>query len=290
MKLTKARDSPRRQHVSRLRLRSLTQAFGDNTHRSIMGMVCIYCRGSSDTTHGLAHVFPEAVVANAVTLPLGTVCDRCNNYLSSLDTILAAHPWISFAVQSLGLPGKQRRVRKELSGVSRNVRPGWVTVETAEPRTVVARDGTRTTTFEPLIDSRFDLKGFRRALYHVGLNSVAHRHGAAGALSAEYDEVRRYVRYPHKGEEWGFAQRVAPLDRIRDEVGVDHVAAGDRELVCIVAFNFSFYVDLQRPDALKNPAALGLPSDTEYLHPGYQLPRYSKGRRRFRVSIELPHK
>ena len=251
-------------------------------------MTCLYCRRPSGSAKGLSHVFPEAVVANGVTLPIGAVCDGCNNYLSGLDTIIASHPYISLAVQFLGLPGKRRRVRQELGGVSRGVRPGWITVETSEPKTTVAPDGTSTTSYQPLIDSRFDLSGFRRALHHIALNSIAYRHGQEKALAAEYDEARRYVRFPRKGEEWGFAQHARSLHRIHDEVGIDHIVTGDHELVRIVAFNLSFYVDLRRPDGLKDVAMLDIPGQVDYLQPGYRLPRHGKGRTRYRISIELP--
>lgn len=77
-------------------------------------MNCIYCKQNSDKTKGIAHIFPEGLMKNEYTLPKGFVCDKCNQYLSDLDTALIHHNHIWPWVMIMQLPGKSGKPRQSL--------------------------------------------------------------------------------------------------------------------------------------------------------------------------------
>ena len=61
-------------HISVLKMKSPSGTRALGAHEQI-SMHCIYCREPSDDALGVAHVFPEAIAQNDITLPKGTVCD-----------------------------------------------------------------------------------------------------------------------------------------------------------------------------------------------------------------------
>src|SRR5688572_6854486 len=82
---------------------------------------CLYCRKDASDAVGEAHVLPEGFAANSRALPIGSVCDGCNNYLGrKLDQMFVKHPAISLMVQFLGLPGKSGKPRVRLGVIERN--------------------------------------------------------------------------------------------------------------------------------------------------------------------------
>lgn len=172
-------------------------------------MDCIYCRRDSGPEPGIAHIIPEALVRNNATLPRGAVCDECNHRLGQLDSALVGHPAISFAIQFFGLPGKRRRPRERIGPVSRQTNGRhWqlsskATIEGIDSST----GGKRTARFTIAPEPSFDLLLFRRALHHVALNYLAAIRGTSFVLESQFDDVRRYVRRPHRGEAWYFGER-----------------------------------------------------------------------------------
>jgi HNH endonuclease len=172
-------------------------------------MRCIYCLESSDDAKGLAHVIPEGIAANDLTLPRGAVCDSCNTYLGhELDAVMIAHPVLALIIQFLRLPGKDGSVRKRLGNVASDVHPNAITIPCEMPRRVQGSDGRWESVVEPLVDPRFDFRRFRRALHHVAFNALTLRDGMERALENMYDPVRRYIRQPLQNESWAFVQYV----------------------------------------------------------------------------------
>lgn len=92
-------------------------------------MRCMYCLETADSAKGLAHVIPEAIAANGLTLPRGAVCDSCNSYLGhELDGVLSAHPVLALIIQFLRLPGKNDSVGKRLGNVASDIHPRGITI------------------------------------------------------------------------------------------------------------------------------------------------------------------
>lgn len=165
--------------------------------------VCIYCRATTQRSDGLAHVLPEAISKNDLTLPRGSVCNACNGYLGRLDTAVANHREISVAIQAFGLIGKTGRKRRQLGRMKRvgshdsfTVRMEATDIESLRMDgpgrvDVVLRKTPGWTEFR-----------FVRGIYHIAFNLVALHRGPSFVLRGEFDPVRKYIRAPKRREVW----------------------------------------------------------------------------------------
>lgn len=45
-------------------------------------MRCLFCKNDSSTTKSIEHIIPESLGNKTLVLPLGYVCDKCNNYFA----------------------------------------------------------------------------------------------------------------------------------------------------------------------------------------------------------------
>ena len=43
-------------------------------------MRCLFCKQDSSSTKSVEHIIPESIGNKTLILPLGYVCDKCNNY------------------------------------------------------------------------------------------------------------------------------------------------------------------------------------------------------------------
>jgi hypothetical protein len=110
---------------------------------------CIYCRSITSGAEGEAHVFPEAIVANVMTLPPGTVCDKCNHYCGhELDSAVVRFPFIAMVIQLLALPGKKGKPRKELGRIERLPNENTIRFDIQEPIIERNSDGSRSAVVE----------------------------------------------------------------------------------------------------------------------------------------------
>lgn len=254
-------------------------------------MRCIYCLENSSATRGLAHVAPEGLGPHDLTLPLGAVCDACNNYLSRLDTAFLAHPVVSLAIQFLGVHGKDRRPRAQLGNVRRDVHPGTITIPVAEPIVVAHPDGSRTATVTPLVAREFDLSRFRRALFHIAFNTVAAQDGVERVLGSTFDSARRYIRAPLKNERFAFAQYINLERGFAPDLLLYLGRHKEAEIAAImVAKAAVFAVDLADTGQLSAWAAKELPAGHQIVGADVDVPREPKAKnaKRYRISIELP--
>lgn len=254
-------------------------------------MRCIYCLEDSSRSRGVPHVLPEALAQNDLVLPVGAVCDACNHYLGhELDTALAAHPVVSLLIPFLRLPGKRGKLRDRVGNVASDVHPGGITVPCAEPKITVAPDGSQSATVQPLLAPTFDLLRFRRALHHVGFNALVHRDGVERAYGGEYDEVRRYVRRPHKGESWSYGQYIDLARGIARDISIVRLQTPDSEFpILIVGKAAVFGVDLRNTGALATIVEREYPVGAEVVSANYRhtKTRATKGGSQYRFTIEL---
>jgi hypothetical protein len=45
-------------------------------------LVCLFCKGSTETSVSIEHIVPESLGNIELVLPAGVVCDKCNNYFA----------------------------------------------------------------------------------------------------------------------------------------------------------------------------------------------------------------
>ncbi len=214
--------------------------------------ICIYCKCDSSSSTSIPHVMPEALASNELILPIGTECDACNAYAGNkLEQNLIRYPDIAFAIQFLGTPGKRGKPRSKVGGVVRKrVDPLHVSVSLkALGKLVMTADGKRTLEGRVPPQSDFDFLRFRRALHHIGLNTVAAQQGADAALESRFDNVRRYVKHPKpRDESWPYGQiRRGDFPRL---IGVGMIEYENIELVGIHVFNLILLVDLSHTGLL----------------------------------------
>lgn len=252
-------------------------------------MRCIYCLEDSSRSKGRAHVFPEAVKHNDDVLPLGAVCDACNNYLGELDNIVAAHPFISLAIQFHAVPGKRRRPRVRVGGIDRTAYPGSITIPCSEPVKVVGRNGDRSWRVQPLLDPSFDLARFRRGLHHIAFNLVAQMDGIDRVYERPFDRAREYIPRPKPGDCWEYAQYVISLEQI-DNVMLGGIYKSDvDEFVGLRFFNTAFFVDLLTVGRLRPFIIAHQPEGTVMVGPDFVTKAQTRavGHKRYRLTIEL---
>jgi hypothetical protein len=246
---------------------------------------CIYCQKEHVPTGELVHVFPEAIVANTLHLPHGTVCGKCNNYCGhELDSIVAEHPFISIIIQFLQLPGK-RGLRSTIGPVKR-LDDGSIAIELSPAHVSKTADGGRVTVGP---DHNFDFARFRRAIHHISFNLFACDAGADQARKQHFDPVRRYIRQPRPGEAWTIVQSALPLDHIRPVVTGRRVQEAPGETILLRIFNTDFYVDLLNRGGLPLWANKTLGEGATEIAPDWipgRTPRL--GKHRFRLRIEPP--
>jgi hypothetical protein len=246
------------------------------------GVNCIYCRALTDGSEGVAHVFPEGLVSNDVTLEPGAVCDACNNHLgTNLDAALVDHPLISFAIQWLGLRGgKEGKVRLSIGDIERDPRGQSITipVEIDEDSVMWDQEGriaSRDVEVAQLAKFGADEWRFSRALYHVGLNVIAHAEGPEFALHADFDPVRRYVRTPDRKDRWPYAIRSGELRRIPELIRADTVPGAPDGVLRLVLFQTEVWVDLRNRPTFRDWVDEALPDDVTF-----RVPRRPSGQRR----------
>ncbi len=158
---------------------------------------CIFCKDSNGKFSSEEHPLPESLGNYNTTLPIGFVCDNCNNtILSKLDTILInATP-----LRSLYVPytkaGKfpeenYQNVQFEKIGpahlrINAKDKTGFIKNEELLP------DG-KVKFSLPTLKFKFVPKEVARALYKVGLEMIAFHQGKAAALDKKYDKARDFI-------------------------------------------------------------------------------------------------
>lgn len=237
-------------------------------------MRCIYCLECSDTARNIPHAFPESIARNEYVLPVGAECDPCNAYLGhELDNELVAHPIISLMLQFLELPGKKGKPRKMLGNVTLNLEERWIAVPTEEPRVVTHADGSRSATARPLIDGRFNLWRFRRALHRVAFNAIALQHGVDHVLAPRFDAARRYIRFPARSESWPYVQAANLLGPFPRETVISLFSTPNTEIVAFSIVAAAFAVDLLNSGQLFDWAKERFDPDTQFIDASYRPPR-----------------
>jgi hypothetical protein len=206
--------------------------------------ICIYCKKESTSTKGLAHVLPEAIFTNDIVLPIGVVCDSCNNYLAELDKVLMLHNHIGPIIQILGLPGKSGKVRKKIGHVERNNNASHWRIQVKQKditKFVFDSAGVHVEVKSP---SEFDDLKFRRALHHVTLNFLALSRSADYVLDDKFNPARNYIRQPREDEKWPYLQVIAKSDENRKICTITEVLEAPGKTILLQILGDDFYVDL----------------------------------------------
>lgn len=203
-------------------------------------MKCIYCQEDSSDSTRAAHIVPEGLVANDVTLPLGAECDGCNAYAGQLENAFVHHNRLWFPILFTGAPGKGGKPRKQFGSVKKvgkqkfRIRARDDQIDFSDGRLHIQTEN----------PEQYDAGKFRRCLYHIGLNYLAWKKGVEEAHKQRYDPVREYVRYGGRHDAWPYAQVCRPDDEFRRNLHIGHVPEAPGYTVELRTFIDDFYVDV----------------------------------------------
>ncbi len=190
-------------------------------------MHCIFCKKDSSTSRSVEHIIPESIGNIDHILPVGTVCDSCNNYIGrEVEKPFLDSLYIKERRFYAGLSNKEKRIppiegihlqsltpiqlikspagQQICVGAAPNVdETRWVkSLLNKQSGSLIIPVGTKP---EDYVISRFIAK--------VGLEVLAHRIlNVPGGLSEiidkpELDELRRYVRWGSHITDWPYSFR-----------------------------------------------------------------------------------
>ena len=74
-------------------------------------MKCLFCKQSSTDTKSVEHVVPESLGNTKFILPLGYVCDKCNNYFArEVEKPFLELPELRLLRFQEGIPNKKNKM------------------------------------------------------------------------------------------------------------------------------------------------------------------------------------
>src|SRR5687768_18410135 len=77
-------------------------------------MDCLFCERSSIDSKSVEHIIPESLGNTVYILPVGVVCDKCNNYFSrEIEGPLLSHNFFRQKRHCLGILSKKGRIPDE---------------------------------------------------------------------------------------------------------------------------------------------------------------------------------
>lgn len=143
-------------------------------------MRCIFCKQDSATSKSVEHIVPESLGNKEHVLPIGAVCDDCNQYFArKVERPVLESPMFCLLRANMVIPNKRGRI------------PKW------QPE-----DG----------KERPDYRQMGRFLAKIGLEVLAHKILSVPSWNDELvdqpalDEIRRFARY-NEGPDWPFTVR-----------------------------------------------------------------------------------
>jgi hypothetical protein len=159
--------------------------------------VCLYCKRQNRAFTSGEHVVPHSLGNDTLILPVGVVCDDCNNRkLAKVDQALQEFPLLKLSKALLGIRSKSGRYPPAtLPGLQISSRQrGNVHLKFTESAIVHPEpDGVRFTLPNCTEPDPKELRRFLRALFKIGLALVYLDEGPEQALSERYDPVRRRI-------------------------------------------------------------------------------------------------
>lgn len=163
-------------------------------------MVCIYCLKDSSNSESSEHVTPASLGCTDI-LPMGYVCDHCNNYFSKIDNVILHNNHISLTVGGEQIPNRQGKLRDAIGPFRFMPQKGHVQINLGPVKITPA---TREATFTLQQPKEFDELLFARGLHKVAFNCFAKRFGYSEALQDRFKKIRSYVRCAKKEELWPY--------------------------------------------------------------------------------------
>ena len=203
-------------------------------------MRCLFCKADSSQSRSVEHAIPEALGNRTFVLPVGVVCDGCNNYFA----VKVEGPLLKTgSLQQLrarqGVPSKRGRIMPVLGRfedidadlAAYRLNAGQVLLATTELSAApMVSDALRNGLGGLFVHEeppRLDQRLFSRLIAKIALELIAERicHVPGweefGIDHPQFDPIRGYARFGH-GPPWPVLSR-----RIYDEEATILPASGD---------------------------------------------------------------
>jgi hypothetical protein len=189
-------------------------------------MRCIFCKKDSSTSRSVEHIMPEAIGSKKRVLPLGVVCDQCNNYFArEVELPVLNHPSMRNVRAWYQVPnkrGKSPSLHGHIAGTDiaiglRLDHDGKIQIEPERARDIKhVRNEIKRGFVKPLlfkIEMNPPKREMSRFLCKMALETVAETFasqagGTEFVVDAEfYDNIRNYARYGTNYPDWPYSQR-----------------------------------------------------------------------------------
>jgi len=187
------------------------------------------------------HLVPEGLGNKEIVLPVGVVCDRCNNeVLSQLDTALIELGPIALLRVKYGVPTKAGKMPKAQlkDALWRRTSPGHVHIRAASKKSFTERpDGLHFTFHNSYPMNAERTRVLTRALFKMALGLIYLEEGSDTALSERFRPIREIIR--GKKPFHGYLLLASNEEYIRrgiTQVGIqyEHVADPDKRTIIFV--------------------------------------------------------
>jgi HNH endonuclease len=189
-------------------------------------MRCIFCKKDSSGSRSVEHIMPESIGNKRRTLPVGVVCDACNNYFArKVEEPILSHTWMRNLRAWQQVPNKKGTYPSMLGHIAGtdvciNMRlgsSGDLQFETERKREASALQTALSRGLEPplifTIEDDPPPKEMSRFLCKMALENVAELFSRDESSlpivvdGAYFENIRAYARYGSQLAEWPFSQR-----------------------------------------------------------------------------------
>jgi hypothetical protein len=192
---------------------------------------CLFCRQSNGGFTSVEHILPESLGNKDVVLPVGVVCDRCNNgVLASIDQALGGFLPIEMMKTWHGIPSKSGKLPefKFDNGSMRCRRPGdlFLMLDSAKGQPEAPTPPAGQASFAFSAARRRDttprrLRDVQRALLKMAVEFAWLDLGEDQALGSSFDHARERVLSSGHGGYIVYPEKVQP----REEIEVQYMPA-----------------------------------------------------------------
>lgn len=203
--------------------------------------ICIHCKKDSSSSRKKAHVIPEGLLSNEITLKQGVECDDCNESFSKIENSFIYHNRIHSQIMVLRAPGKRKRARQEMGPYKFNEQTGKINVRSRVNSISIDSDGSvKVTIPDP---QEFKEPSFRRCLGLIALRYIAWKFGREVALEHRFDNLRQYVRYGSQRLKWPYGQVCYEDSEPRRDLSLELICDAPGMTVRLRSYIDDFYLD-----------------------------------------------
>ena len=203
---------------------------------------CIFCLQSSENSKSIEHIVPESLGHNTSTLPVGMVCDSCNNYFGrKVEGVLLNTSYFKALRFRNNIETKKNRPTSQIGIIPKakmlvncytHPDQGFSIGPRNEPdSTALVNFFQKNKTgrlYIPFGEASPDKRLFSRLLAKMAIEAIALRlypnpKWEDFIYQNQLDEMRNYARHGGRGKTWEYSERrIYPEDRSVFDDGIHY--------------------------------------------------------------------